>query len=327
MKTFSLLATAFVSVLGLAALLPDVLAAPVPLSVESKTKRTSDQNVSKLPAYEAVPCVHVEKTHILRVPVTVNGTVNTYFILDTGAGVNLISKELAEKLGAKKTGGYRGQRMSGQTIPIDMSRIDSLSFGGYTRKDLPMGLWNMKELFENEPAFANIEGIVSLNFFKDCALTVDYQNNQAKVESSDSLAKLVSSGAVVPVKVSNKKKIDTSIMLRMQLPGDQNARCEVDTGSGSLILHTRYMKSLGIDPNSGSVKTNSGKDETGHSYTRYFTKLNAKIHPVDAPTIVHTEPNVQFQKIIYDGLIGDEFLRNFTVTYDLPNSRMIFSKN
>jgi hypothetical protein len=31
-----------------------------------------------------------------------------------------------------------------------------------------------------------------------------------------------------------------------------------------------------------------------------------------------------FQKIIYDGLVGDRFLRNFTTTYDLENERMIF---
>jgi antitoxin (DNA-binding transcriptional repressor) of toxin-antitoxin stability system len=32
-----------------------------------------------------------------------------------------------------------------------------------------------------------------------------------------------------------------------------------------------------------------------------------------------------FQQVIYDGLIGDSFLRNLAVTYDLPNSRMIFA--
>jgi hypothetical protein len=36
-------------------------------------------------------------------------------------------------------------------------------------------------------------------------------------------------------------------------------------------------------------------------------------------------PDVQFQEIIYDGLLGDRFLRNFIVTYDLPRSRMIFT--
>ncbi len=34
---------------------------------------------------------------------------------------------------------------------------------------------------------------------------------------------------------------------------------------------------------------------------------------------------VMIQEIIYDGLVGDGFLRNFVVTYDLPNSRMIFA--
>ncbi|HYK34247.1 MAG TPA: hypothetical protein VEV63_19900 [Streptosporangiaceae bacterium] len=37
------------------------------------------------------------------------------------------------------------------------------------------------------------------------------------------------------------------------------------------------------------------------------------------------DSDVMFQKIIYDGLIGDRFLRNFTTTYDLVNSRMIFA--
>jgi hypothetical protein len=32
------------------------------------------------------------------------------------------------------------------------------------------------------------------------------------------------------------------------------------------------------------------------------------------------------QKIIYDGLVGDAFLRNFIVTYDLQNARMIFAR-
>ena len=44
-----------------------------------------------------------------------------------------------------------------------------------------------------------------------------------------------------------------------------------------------------------------------------------------APAIRMTDPQVMFQEIIYDGLVGDGFLRNFTTTYDLPNSRMIFA--
>jgi hypothetical protein len=38
-----------------------------------------------------------------------------------------------------------------------------------------------------------------------------------------------------------------------------------------------------------------------------------------------TNPPVMVQKIIHDGLLGDRFLRNFTTTYDLPRSRVIFA--
>jgi hypothetical protein len=43
-----------------------------------------------------------------------------------------------------------------------------------------------------------------------------------------------------------------------------------------------------------------------------------------APAVRQADPEVMFQKIIYDGLVGNAFLRNFVVTYDLPNTRMIF---
>jgi hypothetical protein len=33
----------------------------------------------------------------------------------------------------------------------------------------------------------------------------------------------------------------------------------------------------------------------------------------------------RFQKIIYDGLAGDKFLRNLTTAHDPANERMIFS--
>ena len=44
-----------------------------------------------------------------------------------------------------------------------------------------------------------------------------------------------------------------------------------------------------------------------------------------APAIRQSDPEVMFQKIIFDGLVGDAFLRNFIVTYDLPAARMIFA--
>jgi hypothetical protein len=64
---------------------------------------------------------------------------------------------------------------------------------------------------------------------------------------------------------------------------------------------------------------------TGHAFARYFTTLRGEVSVAGAPRIRQADPEVMFQRIIYDGLVGNSFLKNFTVTYDLPNARMIFA--
>lgn len=68
-----------------------------------------------------------------------------------------------------------------------------------------------------------------------------------------------------------------------------------------------------------------GRDETGHAYTRYFTALQGDVHPSEYPNPSVT-PEVRFQRIVYDGLVGDTFLRNFVVTYDVASARMHFAR-
>jgi len=67
-----------------------------------------------------------------------------------------------------------------------------------------------------------------------------------------------------------------------------------------------------------------GTDETGHAYTRWFTKLSGEIHLPSAPELAQHAPDVQFQRIIHDGLVGDAFLRRFAVTYDVAGAELIF---
>ena len=44
-----------------------------------------------------------------------------------------------------------------------------------------------------------------------------------------------------------------------------------------------------------------------------------------APELAQGDPAVIFQQIIYEGLVGQAFLRTFAVTFDVPNERLIFS--
>src|SRR5277367_2979242 len=60
-----------------------------------------------------IPFQRVEDA-FLSVPVRINDRIDTYFILDTGVGVTILSKAIADQLGLKVTGTHVGRRMSGQ---------------------------------------------------------------------------------------------------------------------------------------------------------------------------------------------------------------------
>jgi hypothetical protein len=97
-------------------------------------------------------------------------------------------------------------------------------------------------------------------------------------------------------------------------------------GSDSLILDEQVARDVGVRLDHPTVRRVDGTDEMGHAYTRYFTAVDGAVHPTGAPEFCQVNPDVMFQRIVYDGLVGDAFLRNFVVTYDVGRARMIFAR-
>jgi hypothetical protein len=91
-------------------------------------------------------------------------------------------------------------------------------------------------------------------------------------------------------------------------------------------LDERFADELGIDLRDAGIREVEGRDETGNEYTRYFTTLRGDVRVPDSPALAQRDPDVMFQKIIYDGLVGHAFLRRFVVTYDLPHERLVFAQ-
>jgi hypothetical protein len=95
-------------------------------------------------------------------------------------------------------------------------------------------------------------------------------------------------------------------------------------GSDSLILDERFAAEVGVDLESAEVRRAEGTDETGGAFTRHFTTLPGSIHPTGAPAVGQERPEVMFQRIVHDGLVGDSFLRRQAVTYDVADARIVF---
>jgi predicted aspartyl protease len=259
--------------------------------------------------------------HVLTIPVTVAG-VETRFVFDTGIGLSLISERLAAKVGCRPGGStFTGRRMSGQAITVPVGSLDSLQIGSSVLRNVPVGLFDMQAM----AGLGEVEGFVSLSFFRATAVTVDYAARALILEDEASLAERAAAGTAVPVEMREDGP-STDLAMSVDLPGGQPIMVEIDTGSDSLILDIRLAADVGIDLHDPAVEAVTASDETGHEYTRYFTNLRGSVGVNGLPAISVTDPPVMFQRIIYDGLVGDQFLRNFTATYDLANSRVIFAR-
>ncbi|WP_394829062.1 retropepsin-like aspartic protease [Pendulispora albinea] len=257
--------------------------------------------------------------HLLVVPVRVNDSSDQKFILDTGAGDNVITPALCRRIGCTISGESIGKRMSGQEVRAPTSILGSLFVASRRASSVPASVFDLGL----DPS---IDGIVSLSFFKDVPFTIDYQARKILVEDERTLKARVARGSVSPIVIEAHELPSVTIKLALTLATGRTIAVEVDTGSDALILNDTFMGELGVAPDAPNVKTVKGRDETGYEYTRYVAVIPGPVRVAAAPEIQQRDLRVQFQRIIYDGLVGHSFLKQFTVTYDLPNRRMIFAK-
>ena len=173
------------------------------------------------------------------------------------------------------------------------------------------------------PELGAVDGFLSLAFFEATPFTVDYAREAVVVESPAAVDERARNGSVVAVRVERDGP-SVDAFMQLGLPGGSAIEVEIDMGSDSLILDERLAAVVGVDLDHDDMRRVEGRDETDNPYTRSFTRLDGTIHAAGAPSVAHPDPTVMFQRIIYDGLVGDAFLRRFTVTYDVPGERVIF---
>lgn len=259
--------------------------------------------------------------HLLAVPATAGEAPEQEFVVDSGIGVTLLSSELCRAAGARELGTeFTGRRMSGQSVSVPLVRLPRLEVGGRRFEDLVVGRFDLGGLPEE---FGPVGGFLSLNLFERVPLQVRYHESELLL---DPALPSTASGAVgrgeVPLSVERDGP-STTVFADLTLPDGSLAHVEVDMGSASLILETRYRAKLGFAEGAADLRRATGLDETGHEFVRHFGRLRGAVAPTAAPSFSQRDPEVMFQEIIYDGLLGDAYLRNWVVTFDLPRSRLL----
>lgn len=261
-----------------------------------------------------VPFVRIG--HVLALPVDVGADHPSTFLLDTGIGAPVLDRGLADRLGVRPDGRtQRGRRMSGQEIVVPLATLPALRLGEHRWTEVDVGLFDLRSFLP--PGLAHVEGFLSLGLFEDRPVRIDYRAGSVTVDAPVPDGEGRYGG--VPLFLE-REGASLTAQADLGLPDGSTARVEVDLGSDRLILHDRYMAALGFDADAPATRTEHGTDETGHTFTRRFGSLSGTIALGRA---TQRDPEVMFQEVIYDGLVGDQFLRRYDLTFDLPRSRMV----
>jgi hypothetical protein len=271
---------------------------------------------------DVIPFERYRGGHVLTLPVLIGGEFPSRFMLDTGAGVTVLASDLATRAAIRPGAeSYAGRRMSGQTVSTPLTVVPRISVGSFERRDVVAGVFDLSGFF---PRDTGVEGILAASFFEPWPYAVNSVTRTIRVERGEPGPDRPRVPVEAPVFL-RRDGPSVELFLDLLLPSGRVVRAEVDTGSDTLILHSRFMQELGVDTERAGVTVREGQDETGHAYRRYFAQLQGRVAVAAAPTIGQVNPRVMFQEIIYDGLVGDDFLRSFEVTYDLARSRLLFS--
>ena len=259
--------------------------------------------------------------HLATVPVLVGGSREARFVLDTGIGLTLLSERLCEELDCERTGAtFTGKRMSGQEVTVPLAVASSLTLGTHRREGHVVGILDTGTF---PGGLTGVDGFLSLAFFEPVPFTVDYRGGAVVVETARSVAARAASGSPVGIRLERQGPA-LDAFLPLTVPGRPRIEVEVDMGSDALILDESLAGAVGVRLDDPSVRRIEGRDETGHPYVRHVARISGTIHPTGAPSVAQSNPEVVFQRIVYDGLVGDAFLRDFVVTYDVARERMIF---
>jgi hypothetical protein len=250
------------------------------------------------------------------VPATLGGTIPAHVIFDTGAGMDVLAPSVIEKLHGTPAGRFTAFRMWGDRLDVPLFTVSEISVGPIVKSNALVGAWEMLDQL-------HLEGIVSVNDFRQQPFTLDFVNKVMVFETAKSLTQRRRAGKTSPLKFDEQRGITLDLFSDF-LIGNQPGQCEIDTGSQNATVATRFMAPLAIDKDGKDVKKREQKNSDGVTAVRYKTTL-PKIALAAAPQIAVADAPTTFADIIYDCVVGLDFWLGKVLTIDISGRQLIVS--
>ena len=260
------------------------------------------------------------------VNVRVNGGKEVTFFIDTGGSEVTLDTEFAKELGVPQFGSVQGTFSGGQHTEVQLGRIESLTVGDWTVKNVPTAMLPLRQLSEGL-GVKQINGIIGTTLFYHFLATMDYPKGELVLRRKDAKS-------LEEFKKSPGKRVTVPIWMASDHFMVGWGRVEtlpptllfVDTGlvGAGVKLAESVIKEAGI-----KLEENKATEGAGGGGTLKIVPYT--VHQLSLGDI--KEENVQG---VYDGpfpwqymfgfhlagMVGHDFFKPYAVTFDFQNMQI-----
>lgn len=226
------------------------------------------------------------------------GGVERRLLLDTGAGITLLSPGVLQATGCTPWGRHTGFNMFGKRLDGPHCDDVAVQIAGQSYTAPAVGRVNLAAL---NPADSLLDGIAGLDLFDGRAITLDLAHGRLTVESPASLAARIATMRPLPIRI--KREVDgLAVAVSAAVPTAQGRLwMELDSGNGGTVLVSKPVARL--------VGLDSAAQGAQHADFEVLPGVRVRTESAFTPDM------------IMDGNLGMPFLRQWLVTLDLRNGR------
>lgn len=240
------------------------------------------------------------------------GGVEGNFILDTGAGLHVVSNRFYQKIRQHvlDSNHFTAFRHTGERLDGMAYRFGEVSLPPLFDKDAWVGVYaGFDEM--------GFDGLISCKLIEDDIVTFDVRARQLIVETPSSIRSKVRRKIPILIHADRGKVLD--VFIETRIDSTFTAIMEFDTGAGysPLFLHARYMAYTGTDTTELEIREHG--TGFGTREKTYFDRTK-RVHLAVPGTTEGGYPNIVFKpSLIYDGLTSHIIFGDKPWTLDIAN--------
>ncbi|MBS1718088.1 MAG: aspartyl protease family protein [Armatimonadetes bacterium] len=262
-----------------------------------------------------IPSRPAGKNHIAIHPL-INGKDVGWFILDSGSGVMLIDKEIANSLHLKKVSKDTGTGVGG-TVESFGRLVSEFKAGPATVRDLTFQDFDMTQIGGPTKPFA---GIIGTPLLRRMILKLDW--NVPSVEVYDRERYTLSKGSWIPIRFDTNNPV-----VLAQVAGTPKAWYRLDTGgAGFLTVHSPFVNRWKLLEN--RTTTDSSSNGIGGQMPSKLGTIDwfeVAGHRFEHPKVEFSlAERGSFANTYLAGNIGIALLRQYTLILDFSGQRIAF---